>query len=204
MDEATNQIFPILQTLLPGFVTTIIFYWLSDAPKPGQFERVIQALICSAMIQVFVVALKEFCFWVGNWFFFEDWYNWLDTGWAVIFAVSLGVSLAYWAKHDTLYRAARFMRLTNRTSVPVPEWDLFVRSFRDDPKLRIVLNLLDGRRLEGYPRVWPANPSGHYLMEVPHWTGGEKNTPNVGIDFILISNIDVLWVEILEQPEVTK
>jgi hypothetical protein len=203
MDEATSQILPILQTLLPGFVTTIIFYWLSDVVKPGQFERVVQALICSAAIQSIVLGLKNLCFWVGNWFPVADWYDSLDTGWAVLFAVTLGVALAYWAKHDTLYRWARRLELTDRSSTPVPEWNLFVKSFKGDRQLRIVLNLLDGRRLQGYPRVLPANPSGYYLMEMPVWVGTEKKLPSAKIDFILISNVDVLWVEILEQAEVT-
>lgn len=32
MQEISTQLVTLLQTLLPGFVTSIIFYWLATAP----------------------------------------------------------------------------------------------------------------------------------------------------------------------------
>ena len=57
MNEIASDILPVLQALLSGFVATIIFYWLSDTAKPNQFERVIQALICTGVIKLLVDGL---------------------------------------------------------------------------------------------------------------------------------------------------
>ena len=54
MDEIAGTLMPILQALLPGFLAMVVFYWLADAKKPGQFEQVIQALICTGLIKILV------------------------------------------------------------------------------------------------------------------------------------------------------
>jgi hypothetical protein len=203
MEEATSQLLPILQALLPGFITMIIFHWLSAVPKPGQFEQVIQALICSAVVKACLIAAKPLALWAGQWLVLGAWEEdeLHDSYRMALCAACLGYAIAYGANNDVLGKIARVLWLERKGAVSISEWDIFVRSFRDDPELRIVLNLRDGRRLQGYPRVWPANPSGHFLMEVPHWSGDEKNLPDAGVEFIMIANVDVLWVEILEQPE---
>lgn len=35
MGEIAGTLIPILQALLPGFLATVIFYWLADAKKPN-------------------------------------------------------------------------------------------------------------------------------------------------------------------------
>lgn len=203
MEDATSQLLPILQALLPGFVTMIIFHWLSAVPKPGQFEQVIQALICSAAVKACLFLAKPAALFAGQWIVLGSWEEdeWHDALRMTLCATFLGFAIAWCANNDVLRVIAKMLRIERKGSVSISEWDIFVRSFRDDPELRIVLNLLDGRRLWGYPRVWPANPSGHFLMEVPSWVGGEKTLPNTGIEFIMIANVDVLWVEILEKTE---
>lgn len=43
MEDLATKIIPLVQTLIPGFLTAMIFYWLADVKKPGQFERTVQA-----------------------------------------------------------------------------------------------------------------------------------------------------------------
>ncbi|MFK3971189.1 DUF6338 family protein [Pseudomonas sp. NPDC087358] len=206
MEDATSQLLPILQALLPGFVTMIIFHWLSTVPKPGQFEQVIQALICAAAVKACLFGAKVSALWAGQWLVLGSWVEdeWHDAARMTLCAAMLGFAIAYFANNNTLNDIANLLGVGKRGKVSIPEWDVFVLSFRNDPELRIVLNLLDGRRLRGYPRLWPANPTGHFLIELPSWAGDEKTLSGAGVEFIMIANVDVLWVEILEKPEVTR
>lgn len=59
MDNVLAEALPVLQVIIPGFVVTFIFYWLSDAPKPGQFERVIQSTACNSVFSRFTVSRRR-------------------------------------------------------------------------------------------------------------------------------------------------
>lgn len=185
---------PILQALLPGFLMMIVFYWLADAKKPGQFEHVIQALICTGLIKFLVDGVSVAALWLGQWYEFGFWTENVAMGWAIALAIVFGLGLAYFSQHDVLYQFARRFGLTSRASVG--EWRYAFLRF---PDRGIVLNLKDGRRLMGYPLAWPAEPEGgHFLMEYPIWVVGDALQPQDGVTFLLIANSDVQWVEFLE------
>lgn len=185
---------PLLQALLPGFLMMIVFYWLADAKQPGQFEHVIQALICTGLIKILVDVISSAAVWAGRWGTVGTWTENVAMAWAILLAIGFGLGLAYCSRHDVLYRLARKVGLTSRASVG--EWRY---SFLRFPDRGIVLSLKDGRRLMGYPLAWPAEPvGGHFLMEFPTWVVGEKLEPQEGVTFLLIANSDVQWVEFLE------
>lgn len=191
---------PILQTLLPGFLAMVVFYWLADAKKPGQFEQVIQALICTGLIKILVDCISVFAFWVGRWGVLGVWTETVATAWAVVLAIVFGLALAYFSRHDVLYKFARQVGLTAKASVG--EWRYAFLRF---PDRGVVLNLKDGRRLMGYPLAWPAEPeSGHFLMEFPTWVVGDVLEPQHGVTYLLIASSDVQWVEFLEPQEAEK
>ena len=110
-------------------------------------------------------------------------------------ATSLGLLLAFASNHDYLYRFGRWLTLTSRSSYP--EW---IYAFRKREGKSVVLTLLDGRRLFGYPAVWPTEPKdGHFLITQPSWMNENNewvDTP--GIESYLIANSDVYLVEFLE------
>jgi hypothetical protein len=193
MEDLATKIIPLVQMLIPGFVTTIIFYWLSESPKPGQFERTVQALIGTGLISIIVLLLEELFIWVGqNYLVVGEWTKNSAIFWSIVCAVLLGFSLSFAANNDTLYSFARRCGFTSRASYS--EWCL---AFRKYPKRCLVLNLLDGRRICGYPRVWPTEPcKGHFLLEQAAWIvdGAYDETPG---EFFLISNADVHFIEIL-------
>ncbi len=54
MFENADNFLAVVAFLLPGFITAWIFYGLTSHPKPSQFERTIQALIFTFIIQIFV------------------------------------------------------------------------------------------------------------------------------------------------------
>ncbi|ROR61685.1 UNVERIFIED_ORG: hypothetical protein EDF86_0514 [Pseudomonas psychrophila] len=185
---------PILQALLPGFLAMVVFYLLADAKKPGQFEQVIQALICTGLIKILVDGIAVIAFWIGQRFTLGAWTENVATSWAVGLAIVFGLALAYFSRHDVLYKFARKIGLTAKASVG--EWRYAFLRF---PDRGVVLSLKDGRRLMGYPLAWPAEPeSGHFVMEFPTWVVDEELVPQDGVTYLLIANSDVQWVEFLE------
>ncbi|NMX94289.1 MULTISPECIES: DUF6338 family protein [unclassified Pseudomonas] len=199
MEEVSTQAVTLLQALLPGFITTMIFYWLAQAPKPSQFERIVQALICSGIIKLIVEGLMMAFLWLGHWWSIGTWSATVETTWSMGLAIAIGLLLAWCAFHDTLYSWARSRGLTSRSSALIAEYEFSFLRYRDRA---IVLNLLDGRRLLGFPKTWPSDPlTGHFLIESPHWLVEEEMRPCSGISVILIANSDVQWVEFLDQPE---
>ena len=185
---------PILQALLPGFLAMVVFYLLAEAKKPGQFEQVIQALICTGLIKILVDGIAVIAFWIGQRFTLGAWTENVATSWAVGLAIVFGLALAYFSRHDVLYKFARKIGLTAKASVG--EWRYAFLRF---PDRGVVLSLKDGRRLMGYPLAWPAEPeSGHFVMEFPTWVVDEELVPQDGVTYLLIANSDVQWVEFLE------
>lgn len=64
------------------------------------------------------------------------------------------------------------------------------------------MQFIDGRRLAGYPRSWPTDPEkGHYLMQFPTWIVSNEFEPATGIEFMLVSSLDVSWTEFLDVVE---
>ncbi|MFN3770549.1 MAG: DUF6338 family protein [Ectopseudomonas guguanensis] len=196
MEDLATKIIPLVQMLIPGFITTMIFYWLADVKKPGQFERTIQALIGTGVITMMVSGAELLLKYIGkNFFVLGLWTPQTESAWGIGLAVALGLLLAYASNHDYLYDQARKFGLTSRASYP--EW---IYAFRKHAGQSVILTLLDGRRIFGYPAVWPTDPKdGHFLVTQPSWVN-EKNewVEMLGIDSYLISNADVLMVEFLE------
>lgn len=198
MDDPEKLLF-LLQAISPGFVTTLIFYWLADVPKPNQFERVVQALICSGLIKLVVEGLMNLFLWVGQWWSIATWTKTDEVVWSTALAIGIGLSLAWFAFNDTLYARARRLRFTSRSSTLVQEWSWAFLNYRDR---FIVLNLLDGRRLMGFPKAWPSDHvKGHFVIENPYWLEGGEMRPYDGITSVLIANADVVWVEFLDLAE---
>ncbi|HEK0835488.1 DUF6338 family protein [Pseudomonas aeruginosa] len=197
MEDLAKELIPLVQFLLPGFLITTIFYWLSDSPKPGQFERTLQALIGTTLINLVLPYAERGVLWVGsNHFSLGPWGDSSATGLSIVLAVVAGLFLAWTATHDFLYRLARVFRLTTRAAHS--EW---VYAFRTRQRNWVVLHLLDGRRLIGYPEGWPTDPDkGYFLMAYPRWCKEDgEHFVQEGINSILVKNTDVYWVEILNE-----
>lgn len=197
MDSVLAEALPVLQAIMPGFVVTFIFYWLSDAPKPGQFERVIQALMSTVVIQVVVEVIRWLALLAGQFHSLGQWTDGVAMGWSVTIAVGSGLLLAKWANNDAIYAICRDLRLTSRSADG--EWRFAHRTQKDRG---VTLQLKDGRRLAGYPRAWPTDPTtGHYLIIQPTWIVDGSYEPADRITSMLISVTDVAWTEFLDQPE---
>lgn len=174
----------------------MIFYWLADVKRPGQFERTIQALIGTGVITLLVSGIETVCQFIGTqWFVLGMWTPNSEATSGFILAVLLGLCLAYASNHDHLYRIARNWGLTSKASYP--EW---IFAFRKRAGKNVVLTFLDGRRLYGYPYVWPTDPKeGYFLITQPSWLdedGKWVDTP--GIESYIVSNVDVYLIEFMQ------
>ena len=84
MSWASSEAVAVLSFLLPGLATVAVFHIFTSHPKPSEFERIVQALIYTILVQ----AIAELVLWVGRMFGRET----LWTG-ATGIVVSVGIAL---------------------------------------------------------------------------------------------------------------
>lgn len=204
MDSLFNNATTLVTFLLPGFLAAWVFYGLTSHPKPPQFERMVEALVFTFVVQSLVkltelvVLLAGRCVVLGTWTDSSS----LLSGFAI--AGLLGAGLALAANKDLFHGVLRRVGFTTRTSHP-SEWYCVLGT---RPAF-VVLQLKDGRRLTGYPKEWPVSPAaGQFYIQVPAWivdadSSGAGADPAVvelpQLDGILIHASDVQWVEILQE-----
>lgn len=199
MEYISKDVISILQYLLPGFLCAWVFYAFTSYPKPSPFERVIQALIFTIIIQVGVLMEKYLLMQTGKIFAIGLWDEQAELFNSVIGGFVLGVTFSCFANNDKFHKLFRYMRITRETSYP-SEWaGVFINN-----ATYVVLHLKDERRLYGWPREWPTEPNrGHFVVERPSWLdeNGEKpvEIPITGVSSIIIDVNDVRWVEFMEK-----
>jgi|SRR5471030_2637592 len=195
MGDTPKDVLGLLTQLMPGFLTAWVVYGLTTYTKPGQFERVVQALIYSYGVNVLVALLKVTLLSMGKYWYFGIWdqtTELIDSG---LIAVSLGVVLSYLMTNDPFFALARRLHLTTRTPYP-SEW---YGAFAANQKY-VVLHLSGARRITGFPSEWPTEPaSGHFRLRNAAWLNDENQETLLGEGTsILIASADVEMVEILE------
>lgn len=180
----------LLQYLLPGFVAAWIFYGFTAHPKPSQFERVVQALIFTFIVQIVSEIARAGL--SGS-----DLDLVVPTPVADLMAACLlGIAAAYSVNSDKLHSAARRLGLTHRNSY-VSEW---FSAFAGKATY-VVLHLKDDRRIYGWPREWPSRPTdGHIRLEQVSWLLDDQEVKLESVRSILIDVRDIRWVEFIE-PE---
>lgn len=187
----SSEVIDVLVFLLPGFVAASIFYSLTSHPKPGAFDRVIQALVFTVIAQVTVTVISI----VANVTWKED----LIPVISVLIAVVLALVTVYWSNNDSIHRILRRFNVTKETSYPSQWYSTFWRL----GGCYVVLHLKGERRLYGWPEEWPSQPDrGHFRISEGEWlTDNNKNdggsTPEIS-SAILIPAIDVEMVEFVE------
>jgi len=201
MVGVSKEVVSLIFHLLPGFLTAWIFYGLTAHPKRSPFERAVQALIFTALVRVFVVAIESTVLFIGEWkpWTLGKWTENTSYVWSIFLAILLGHVLAYFANKN-IYHALLNSKfdLTQRTSYPSEWFSAFTRY-----KNYIILHLAGGRRVYGWPNEWPDHPdAGHFVLQEPSWLL-EDNTevPIVVDEFMLIPAADVEMVEFLKNTE---
>jgi hypothetical protein len=202
MERLGADLISILQFLLPGFLAAWIYYGLTPGPKPSQFERVIEALILTLIVQVTTVAVRASLMWIGQFWSVGQWGEDYELTASTVLALLLGITLAYCANTDRLHAVCRKLGLTRQTSYPSEWFTVFTNNVT-----WVVLHFGDGRRIYGWPREWPSSPKvGHFALEQAEWLtedADENRYPLKGVKTILVRADDVVFVEFM-QFEVTK
>lgn len=110
-----------LSQLIPGFLTAWIYYSLTAHSKPSPFERVIQALIFTIIIQALIVPVRGSLLLVGQFFSLGRWNNEARLVWSVLFACVVGLVSSRLTNNDRLHGLLRRQGWTTRTASP-SEW----------------------------------------------------------------------------------
>lgn len=197
MPELSKDLVALLQYLAPGFVVAWVFFGLTSHNKPSQFERVVQALIFTVIVQLLVKVEESLLFSIGEKFSLGTWTETSKLVAALSTAILCGFAFASFANNDVLHQLGRRFGFTSRTSHPC-EW---FGIFKEYPRF-IALHLKDGTRIFGWPQVWPSEPStGHFFI-----TSAiriiENSEQDLGhLEGILVDVKDIAWVEFVKQPE---
>ncbi|MVV47558.1 hypothetical protein EJA72_04725 [Pseudomonas sp. PB120] len=192
MDELVKEVIPLLQYLIPGFLAAWIFYSLTAFKRPDTFGQIVQALIFTFVIHSLVVGLETLLLLTGGRFFSVGvWDKNSEAFWSAVIAVLLGFLSCHVASSDKLHSLLRKLKITTQSSYPC-EW---YSAFLSRPSY-VVLHLVDGKRLFGWPTEWPSEPaSGQFVLEYPSWIDNADKALHTGIEIIVIDVSKVQWVE---------
>ena len=198
MDLITNDIVSILIYLLPGFITAWIYYGLTAFPRPNQFERIIQALIYTVIIQGITILTKIILLFIGDkWFVICPWTDTSKLITSIIIAFILGLIISKISNNDGLFRKLRKYKFTPLTSYPSEWYGVFALN-----KNYIVLHLHDGRRLYGWPIEWPSQPElGHFSITQAEWLTDKEPIKLSRVKTMLIPSKEVKYVEFIKFNE---
>lgn len=191
----STDVLELITYLLPGFLAAWVFYGLTSHPKPTQFERIVQALIFTFIIQVLVFPVAALLFCIGQTISLSAWDARTENATALVLALLLGSALAYFTNNDLFHSRLRKLGFTTRTSHP-SEW-FYIFS---DKVTFVVLELFDGRRLYGWPKEWPIEhgQGQFYIMEASWLLENGDQLHLTQLDGILIPASEVRWVEFIE------
>lgn len=192
MDDLVKEVIPLLQYLIPGFVSTWIFYTLTAFKRPDTFGQIVQALIFTFVIHGMVLGVGAVCVWVGKkGFSVGKWDAKAETCWAFSASLLLGLMACCLATNDRLHGWLRSRNVTKQSSCP-SEW---FSAFAQNDQF-ITLHLNDERRVLGWPVEWPPESStGQFLMGSPYWLNEDGTKSPLGAEFLLIDSAKVKWVE---------
>lgn len=195
MDWATSEILQILTLLFPGFISAWIFYALTSYPKPSEFERVVQALIFTVLIQGIVVPTKSLLCLTGEFLIcIGPWSKESTLVISLVIATIIGILFSAFANNDRFHKLLRFLKITKETSY-ASEW---FGAFSETPTTYVVLHLKGERRLYGWPQEWPSDPKfGHFSMVQAEWLDGEKSIELTSVKNILVPATEVEFVEFM-------
>ena len=198
MGETSKDVLALLTQLMPGFLTAWVVYGLTTYTKPPQFERVVQALIYSFLVNGLVAILEVVLLFVGKTIKLGIWDKSSEVIASAMIALLLGILLSFYMRNDAFFKLARRLKLTTRTPFP-SEW---YGAFAVKPRY-LVLHLSGGRRISGYPIEWPTEPTvGHFRLTDAAWLDDENTeTPLDGDQSILIEAKQVEMVELLKDEK---
>ena len=195
MAWASSEIVAVITFLLPGFVAAAVFYSLTSHPKPGDLDKIVQALVFTMVGRAAGQGIELAASVFG-----------LETGWAaqwdlaisVAIAVTVAFLAAWIANTDWLYAILRKIGVTNESSHP-SEW---YSALAINSASYVILNLRDGRRLYGWPVDWPSRPdSGHFRIAEAQWFSGDNPIAEAKVAEMVVPASEVVIIEFLNERQ---
>lgn len=197
MPELSKDVVALLQYLAPGFIMAWVYYGLTSHAKPSQFERVVQALIFTVVIQAFVLGERALAEAIGTKISFGPWSASSQLVASLLTALGLGFLVSGVVNGDAFHRIVRNLGISTRSGHPC-EW---FGIFAEYPRY-VVLQLKDGSRIYGWPNVWPSeSDKGHFFITSAMRSVGDVDQELDALDGILIDAKDVASVEFMKLPE---
>ncbi|MDW2775217.1 DUF6338 family protein [Pseudomonas sp. BEA3.1] len=196
MDDLVKEVIPLLQYLIPGFLTAWIFYSFTAFKRPDTFGQIVQALIFTFVIQMIVGLIESLALWYGAHIYsLGKWTTSTKSLWSGVVALGLGWLSCYLACSDKLHKWLRDKKITKKTSHP-SEW---YGAFTEFPRF-VVLHLADERRIYGWPLHWPTEPKeGQFVLQDPSWLNDDGTETLMGAELFTIDASRVQWVEFTEK-----
>ena len=199
MESISVDVINLLKFLLPGFMAAWIFYSLTSFSKPSQFERVVQALILTFIIQSVTSSIKLLFIFIGKntTYNYGTWDTSTSVIWSMIIAIFTGLLFSYISHTDKLHCLLRKLNITKRTSYQC-EW-LKTSKWHNAP---VTLTLKNGKRIHGWAREWSSSTesTGHVVLEKASWINKHTNKYNdLTSEFIMLKAIDIDFVEFYPQ-----
>lgn len=198
MEEISSELLPVLQLLMPGFLTTMTFYWFAEVIKPNQFERVLQALVCTPIIQLLLIPTEQIAYKLGDIFQLGYWTSESQTYASIGLALVIGIILAFLCNKDIIYRLARLCHITTK-SAQGDQIDHFKRS----GKTPTLFHFKDGRCVSGYMLNFPTYSSPNtFFIKDPEWIGKDgEPQPNPECDRMLIYTADISSIDFTKEDD---
>lgn len=194
MPEISKDLIALLSYLLPGFLVAWLFYSLTSHQKPAQLERVIQALIFTLLVNGFVLIERESFLLIGKQSSLGVWSKDSELLCSIFTAIALGLISAFLTNTDLLHKWLRAKQISKQSSHP-SEW---CTAFSMKTTY-VALELKDGRRLYGWPKIWPSSfEKGHLYITEPSWIHGDEPLELSGNEGVLVPVTDVLHVEFVK------
>jgi hypothetical protein len=194
MDYPDSSVITVLTYLMPGLVAAAVLYVLTPAPKPVPFERVVQALIYTIVVQALLVAVRTPLVFAGRkWFAIGAWTPDVSLVWSVILAVLIGILSAWADNTDRVHALLRRWGVTLQTSYPSEWFGAFSQN-----RGYVVLHLKGNRRLYGWAEEWPSVPDrGHFIMTQAEWLVDDKSIDLGTVERLVIPVSDIEMVELM-------
>ncbi len=194
MELLSTEIISLLSYLLPGFITAWIYHGLTAFTKPSQFERIVQALIYTVIIQAFTIAVRWiFLIVKAHVLFIGKWNNNTTLICSLLLAIILGLYVARFANNDKVHKILRNLSFTKQTSYPSEWYGAFSQN-----ETYVTLYLNDERRIYGWPEEWPSEPHvGHFSITEAEWLVDKERIPLQDGSKIIIPASEVLFVEFM-------
>lgn len=182
----------ILFKILPGLVAAAVFHSVTPFPKRDVFDRIVNALIFTAIGAMIVSLVRLVLSLCG---FSAEWPDGAVLWVGVVGATSFSLILAYSLNNDLIHDLLRSIGFTKRVALPSPWYSAHSRY-----ENFVTITLKDSRRLTGWPKEWPDSPdSGHYILTDVAWINEDESLTELnGVLAFILDASDVEHVEFMK------